>query len=632
MKRLIFAFFLLATTSWGQNTYSIVPQPDTLIAKSGTFAINSETRIILQTNDAQTAAIAKLFTSQVALTTGIKLFTEVSLPKVPRIDPKTKKVIPVPPITNAILFVRPTVAMPEENYELLVEPNLVTITASAAKGYFYALQTVFQLLPPDIYASSRVNNLQLIMPCVSIIDKPRYQHRGYMLDVGRHFMPISFVKKTIDLLAMHKMNVLHWHLTDDQGWRIEILKYPRLTQVGSVRAETVEGKMAYNQPLKFDGKPHSGFYTQDEIRDVVQYAQEKFVTIIPEIEMPGHALAALAAYPELGCTGGPYGVARIWGVIEDVYCPTEKTFKFIEDVLTEVMEIFPSQYIHIGGDECPKTSWKQSKFCQDLMKAQGLKDEHELQSYFIKRIDKFLTSKGRKLMGWDEILEGGLSPNATVMSWRGIQGGIEAAKQKHDVVMTPTSHVYIDYYQSHPAFEPLGIGGFLTLEKVYSYDPTPAELKPDEVKHILGAQVNLWTEYVSTPEHAEYMTFPRASALAEVTWTPSINKNFADFGRRIEAHFKRLDVLKVNYAKSIYDVKETYTPNKNTQTVEVKLEPYVSGAQVRYTLDFSKPTANSPVFTGNQTFNKLTTIRAATFRNGQELGKEFNKTYRMPDK
>ena len=631
MKKLTFILFLLAKITWGQNIYSIIPQPDTLIAKSGIFVINSETRVILQTNDAPTAAVAKMFTSQVAQTTGIKLFTEVSLPKIPKIDPKTKKVIPAEAITNAILFTRPAKPMPEDNYELLVESGLVTITASASQGYFYALQTIFQLLPPEVYATNRINNLQLILPCVNIIDKPRYQHRGLMLDVSRHFMPVSFVKKMIDLLAIHKMNVLHWHLTDDQGWRIEIEKYPRLTQIGSVRSETVEGKMAYNQPLKFDGKPHAGFYTQDELREVVQYAQEKYVTIIPEIEMPGHALAALAAYPELGC-GGNYGVAKIWGVIEDVYCPTEKTFKFIEDVLTEVMEIFPSKYIHIGGDECPKTAWKQSKFCQDLMKNNGLKDENELQSFFIKRIDRFLTSKGRKLMGWDEILEGGLSPNATVMSWRGIQGGIDAAKQNHDVVMTPSSHVYIDYYQSHPSFEPLGIGGFLTLEKVYSYEPTPTELKPEEAKRILGSQVNLWTEYVTSPEQAEYMSFPRACALAEVTWTPSINKNFADFGRRLETHFKRLDALKVNYAKSIYDVKETYTPNKNTQTIELRLEPYVRDAQVRYTLDYSKPTANSPLFTGSQTFNKLVTIRATTFRNGQQLGKEFSKTYKMPEK
>ena len=626
MKKLIILFLLVNMSVFGQNVYNIIPQPDSLIAQSGTFTISNETRIILQTNDAQTAAVARLLSSQITQTTGMKLFTEVSLPKVPKIDPKTKKVIPTPPITNAIVFVKPTFPMPEDNYELLVEPNLVTITASASQGYFYALQTLFQLLPPEIYSTELVSGLKLPIPCVSIKDKPRYEHRGFMLDVGRHFMPLEFVKKMIDLLAMHKMNVLHWHLTDDQGWRIEITKYPRLTQVGSVRDETVEGKMTYNQPLKFDGKPHKGFYTQDEVRSLVKYAEEKYVTIIPEIEMPGHALAALTAYPELGCTGRPYGVAKIWGVIEDVYCPTEKTFKFIEDVLTEVIEIFPSRYIHIGGDECPKTSWKQSKFCQDLMKAQGLKDEHELQSYFIKRIDKFLTSKGRKLMGWDEILEGGLSPNATVMSWRGIQGGIDAAKQNHDVVMTPSSHVYIDYYQSHAAFEPLAIGGFLPLEKVYSYEPTPTELKPDEAKHILGAQVNLWTEYVATPEQAEYMTFPRACALSEVTWTSAANKNFASFGRRLETHFKRLEIMKVNYAKSIFDVKETSTPNKNTQTVEVKLEPYVLDGQVRYTLDFSKPTANSPIFAG-QTFNKLTTIRAAVFRNGKQIGKEFNKTY-----
>jgi hexosaminidase len=631
MKRFIFILFCIATNVWGQNIYSIIPQPDTLMAKNGTFVINAETRIILQTNDAATAVIAKLLTNQIALATGMKLFTEVSLPKISKIDPKTKKVIPIQPMNNVILFVRPSLVMPDDNYKLLVEPNIVTITASGSQGYFYALQTLFQLLPPEIYGSTRINNFSLTMPCVSIIDKPRYVHRGLMLDVGRHFMPISFIKKTIDLLAMHKMNVLHWHLTDDQGWRIEITKYPRLTQIGSVRSETVEGKMNYNQALKFDGKAHEGFYTQDEVREVIRYAQERYITIIPEIEMPGHALAALAAYPELGCTGGPYGVAKIWGVIEDVYCPTEKTFKFIEDVLTEVMEIFPSKYIHIGGDECPKTSWKQSKFCQDLMKTQGLKDEHELQSFFIKRIDRFLSSRGRKLMGWDEILEGGLSPNATVMSWRGIQGGIDAAKQNHDVVMTPNPYVYIDYYQSHPAFEPLAIGGFLTLEKVYSYEPTPTELKPEEAKHILGSQVNLWTEYVQSPEQAEYMIFPRACALAEVTWTPSNNKNFSDFGRRLETHFKRLDALKVNYATSIYDVKETFTANKNTQTIELKLEPYVRNAQVRYTLDYSKPTANAPIFVG-QTFNKLTTIRAAIFRNGQQIGKEFNKTYRMPEK
>ncbi|AFK03288.1 Glycoside hydrolase, family 20, catalytic core [Emticicia oligotrophica DSM 17448] len=631
MKQILFVFLCLASTAWGQNTYSIIPQPDTLIARSGTFAISSETRIILQTNDAPTAAVAKLLSSQIATTTGLELSTEVSLPKATKVAPKTKKQIQTTAFTNAIVFVKSTRAMPEDAYELLVEPNFVKITASAAQGYFYALQTLFQLLPAEIYSTSKIAGLQLTIPCVSVVDKPRFQHRGFMLDVGRHFMPISFIKKTIDLLAMHKMNVLHLHLTEDQGWRIEIMKYPRLTQIGSTRSETVEGKMSYNQPLKFDGKEHSGFYTQNELRDLVKYAQDRFITVVPEIEMPGHALAALAAYPELGCSGGPYGVAKIWGVIEDVYCPTEKTFTFLEDVLTEVMDIFPSKYIHIGGDECPKITWQRSAFCQDLMKAQGLKDEHELQSFFIKRIDKFLTSKGRKLMGWDEILEGGLSPNATVMSWRGVQGGIEAAKQKHDVVMTPNSYVYIDYYQSHPITEPLAIGGFLPLEKVYSYEPVPTELTPEEAKHILGAQVNLWTEYVATPEQAEYMTFPRASALAEVAWTPSINKNFADFSRRVEKHFKRLEVMNVNYAKSIFDVKETSTPNKANKTVEVKLEANINDAQVHYSLDFSKPTANSPVFLP-QTFNKLTTVRAAVFRNGQQVGKEFVKTYRMPDK
>lgn len=629
MLRLTVLFLLITPFVFGQNTYNIIPQPDTLEARTGQFIINNDTRVIIQTNDPAVVSVAKLLTDQIATVSGIKMFMEISIPQ-QRIDPKTKKPIANQDLKNAIVFARPSVLMSEESYAMNIDQTTAYLIASTAKGHFYSLQTLFQLLPAEIFETKKVTNVVWTVPAVRISDKPRYQYRGLMIDVGRYYMPVSFIKKMIDQLAFHKMNTLHWHLTEDQGWRIEIKKYPKLTQIGSVREETVKGKMSYNQPLTFDGKPHGGFYTQDEIRDVVAYAQSKFINVIPEIEMPGHSLAALAAYPELGCTGGPYTVSRTWGVIEDVYCPYENTFKFLEDVLTEVMDLFPSKYIHIGGDECPKNTWQQNKYCQDLIKQLKLKDEHELQSHFIKRIDAFLTSKGRRLIGWDEILEGGLSPNATVMSWRGIQGGIDAAKQNHDVVMTPTSHVYIDYYQSHSATEPLAIGGFLPLEKVYSYEPTPAELNAEQAKRILGTQVNLWTEYVPTPEHAEYMVFPRVCAIAEVGWSPASAKKWGDFSRRIETHFKRLEKLNVNYSKAIFDVKETSTQNKATQNTELKLESYVQGAEVRYTIDGRKPTAQSAVFPSNTTINfpKMTTVRAAVFRNGQQLGKEFSKTYR----
>ena len=370
-----------------------------------------------------------------------------------------------------------------------------------------------------------------------------------MLDVGRHYMPVDFIKKFIDLLALHKMNTFHWHLTEDQGWRIEIKKYPLLTKIGSIRKQSMVGRYGDN---KYDGKPYGGFYTQDEVRDVVKYAQSKYVTVIPEIEMPGHSAGVLAAYPQFGSNPDKIvDVVPKWGVMDDVLFPREETFTFLEDVLTEVMDLFPSQYIHIGGDECPKTQWKQSRFCQNLMKEKGLKDEHELQSYFIQRIDKFVTSKGRRIIGWDEILEGGLSPNATVMSWRGVAGGIAAARQNHDVIMTPTTYCYLDYYQVDKSMQPtvpIAIGGYLPLEKVYSFDPSVTDsLTAAQAKHVLGVQANLWTEYVLTPEYAEYMLFPRLIAVAETGWTPQVDRNFEDFKKRLEVHNKRLDYLKVNY-------------------------------------------------------------------------------------
>jgi hexosaminidase len=359
------------------------------------------------------------------------------------------------------------------------------------------------------------------------------------LDVGRHFFPVEFIKKYIDLLASYKLNTFHWHLTEDQGWRIEIKKYPRLTEIGSKRKDTTG-----------DGTPYGGFYTQEQIREVVKYANERFVAIVPEIEMPGHSLAALTAYPELSCTGGPFEVGTKWGVFEDVYCAgNEKTFNFLKDVLNEVIALFPGKYIHIGGDECPKNRWKVCAKCQRRMKVNNLKSEEELQSYFIRKIDRFLASKGRKLVGWDEILEGGLSKGAAVMSWRGTEGGIAAAKSGHDVVMTPTSHCYFDYYQGIPEKEPKAIGGFIPIDTVYLFEPVPPSLPVKQAKYILGAQGNVWTEYIADEKHAEYMVLPRLLAMSEVVWSDKNSRNFEDFKVRLEGHFPRLSTRGYNFRK-----------------------------------------------------------------------------------
>lgn len=361
--------------------------------------------------------------------------------------------------------------------------------------------------------------------------------------------PVSFVKKYIDLLAYHKFNRFHWHLTEDQGWRIEIKKYPKLQEVAAYRKETLVGNYGSG---KYDGQRYGGFYTQEEVKDIVKYAADRYVTIIPEIEMPGHAVAALTAYPQLGCTGGPYEVRTTWGVADDVFCAgKEETFAFLQDVLDEVVPLFPGKYVHIGGDECPKTRWKKCPHCQKRIKTEKLKDEHALQSYFIQRIEKYLNGKGKQIIGWDEILEGGLAPNATVMSWRGEEGGIAAAQQGHDVIMTPGNWCYFDHYQDTSKTEPLAIGGFTPVSQVYSYEPLPEQLSAEESKHVLGAQANLWTEYIATPEYAEFMAYPRACALAEVVWSPKENKSYDDFVKRMATHVTRLDQLKVNYAKHI---------------------------------------------------------------------------------
>ena len=420
-----------------------------------------------------------------------------------------------------------------------------------------------------------------------------------------------------------KMNTFHWHLTEDQGWRIEIKKYPKLQEIAAFRDETLIGHYS-NQPHKFDGKKYGGFYTQEEIKDIVKYASERQITVIPEIEMPGHSQAAIAAYPELGCTSKQVKVATKWGVFNDIYCPKEDTFKFLEDVIDEVVDLFPGKYIHIGGDEAPKTNWKNCAHCKQLIKKEGLKDEHGLQSYFITRMEKYINSKGKQIIGWDEILEGGLAPNATVMSWRGTNGAIEAAKQKHDVILTPGSHCYFDHYQSDNENEPLAFGGFLPLEKVYGFNPIPEELTKEEAKYVLGAQGNVWTEYIPTPEQVEYMAFPRAIALAEVVWSSPENKNYDDFVKRLDIFNKRLDAMDVNYANHLYEINGELI-NKNSQ-LQYTLASKTKGKEVRFTTDNSKPNIKSKVYTNPIKINKSETIKAAVFnKEGNQISTSFKQ-------
>lgn len=437
----------------------------------------------------------------------------------------------------------------EEAYRLDVDSSKIEIVAKNEAGIFYGIQTLRQLLPVSIEETdpSLIPNEQVWeVPGVNIADYPRFSYRGMHLDVARHFFPVEFVKKYIDLLAMHKFNRFHWHLTEDQGWRIEIKKYPKLTEIGAWRDSTLIGNYGSG---KYDNIRYGGFYSQEEVREIVKYAEDRFVTVIPEIEMPGHSSAVLAAYPEFGCFEKEYHVQSTWGVFEDIFCPKEETFGFLEDVLDEVMELFPSSYIHIGGDEAPKKQWEESEFAQEVIKREGLADEHELQSYFITRIERYLNAHGRQIIGWDEILEGGLAPQATVMSWRGEAGGIEAAKMKHDVIMTPGGTNYFDHYQATPETEPIAIGGFTSLEDVYNYEPIPEELSVEEAKYIIGAQGNVWTEYMHSGEKVEYMAFPRAIALSEVIWSHPIEKDWEGFLERLQLQFSRLDILDVNYAR-----------------------------------------------------------------------------------
>src|SRR4030042_118779 len=519
-----------------EKIIAVIPAPVSITELKGEFVFSEKSKIILSVLDDETKLAADCLAKLVSNPAGIDLPVEEGK--------KASK--------GSVFMILDTAVQNDEGYLLTVTPKSIVIRAKSAVGLFYAVQTIRQLMPVEVESPSIIEGLVLAVPACEIKDEPGFGYRGMHLDVGRHMFPVSYIKRYIDMIALHKMNKFHWHLTEDQGWRIEIKKYPKLTETGAFRKETLVGHGG-KKPCTYDGKPYGGFYTQDEVKEIVAYAASRFITVIPEIEMPGHAMAALAAYPERCCTGGPYEVQTRWGVFDDVYCAgKEETFKFLEGVLSEVFELVPSGYVHIGGDECPKTRWEKCPLCQKRMKEEGLKDEHELQSYFIQRIEKFVLSKGRKIIGWDEILEGGLAPEATVMSWRGTTGGVAAAKQKHDVIMAPYTFVYLDYYQCEPEGEPLAIGGYLPLEKVYSYDPMPEELTAEEQKYILGVQGNLWSEYLSTPEQMEYMAYPRMFAIAETGWTQGRLKDFEDFLARLEVLKKRYDALGINYFKGEY--------------------------------------------------------------------------------
>lgn len=508
-----------------------------------------------------------------------------------------------------------------EAYRLEVTKDAITITGASEAGVFYGIQTLRKATP--------LTHSDVSYPSVVINDAPRFGYRGAHLDVGRHYFPADFIKKYIDILALHNLNRFHWHLTEDQGWRIEIKKYPKLTEIGSKRSETVIGR----NTGEFDGKPHEGFYSQEEVKEIVQYAQARYITIIPEIDLPGHMLAALAAYPELGCTGGPYEVEKRWGVFDDVLCPgKEETFTFLQDVLTEVMELFPSEYIHIGGDECPKVRWEKCPRCQAKIKELGLKDDDKhkkefyLQSYVTARIEKFLNDHGRQIIGWDEILEGELAPNATVMSWRGMGGGIEAAKMNHDVIMTPTHFAYFDYYQTTDIEnEPLAIGGYLPIEMVYQFEPVPASLTDAQKKHILGAQANVWTEYIPTSDHTEYMLLPRLAAMSEVLWTQSDKKNYTNFLKRLPQLMKMYDKLEYNYAKHVFEIQAKMTPNFETNALDVELSA-IDDAPIFYTTDGSEPTKNSTRYEEKFSLNESADLKAIAIRKDGSKSKVWSKS------
>lgn len=609
MKRLpiLIAFLsvLFSCAEEPQNKeISIIPQPQAISVDEGVFEVNKDTKIFIDPCTDEMKRIAGFINEKFEKAAGFEL-----------------EIVDRMPEENFIAF--KNAGMPTESYVINAKPYGVSIDYGDGAGAFYAVQTLLQLLPVEIFAQNRQAGTDWTIPCCSIEDAPRFKYRGMHLDVCLHYFDFEFLKRYIDIMAAHKVNRFHWHLTEDQGWRLEIKKYPLLTEKGQWRKETVVGSLYSGV---YDGIPHGGYYTQDQVKELVRYAAERYVTIIPEIELPGHALAAIACYPELSCgLEDHYETATKWGIFKQVYCTKESTFKFLEDVFDEVFELFPSELIHIGGDECPKASWKACPHCQSMIKKLGLKDEFELQSYFVTRMEKYINSKGRQIIGWDEILQGGLAPNAKVMSWLGEEGGIKAAQQHHEVVMSPHYKYYLDYWQADPYSEPLAMSGPTTLKTMYEYEPVPEVLTSQEAKYIIGVEGCVWTEYMPTPERVEYMAWPRMCAIAETGWTQA-SKDWDGFTRRLERHFDRLDGMEVGYCKAFFNPMIVF--HKDTKyNMVVTMTVDAPDAEIRYTLDGSAPTMDSPKYEIPFSINASQIVSAQAFRDGKPIGEVRSKRF-----
>ncbi len=607
IKFIVLAVMVLLTVSCNtkstQNA-ALIPLPDTFISTSEVFVFTEKTRLIINNNELQSGTV--VFNEKISHHAGHPL-------EIVKNDKEAKHDI----------IITQNKALDSEAYSLHITKENIHIESATAAGTFYALQTLLQLCPKEVLLPGNDNSFKFQIGGVKIEDKPQFAWRGMMLDVSRHFFTKDEVLELIDYLAFHKINIFHWHLVDDQGWRIEIKKYPKLTEVGAWRVDREHLPWNSRPPIKEGEKAtYGGFYTQEDIKEVVAYAQKRFVTVVPEIEMPGHTTSSLAAYPEFACTEGPFNVmpGGLWP-ITDIYCAgKDETFHFIEDILTEVLALFPSKYIHIGGDEANKAEWEKCKKCQSRIRQEKLKDEHALQSYFIKRIEKFLTKNERILIGWDEILEGGLAPNATVMSWRGFEGGIQAANSGHDVVMTPTSHCYFDYYQGPIDTEPLAFNGFIPLEKVYQFNPIPKELEAGKAKHVLGGQGNLWTEHVPDKAHMQYMIFPRMAAMAEVLWTKKERRDWLDFSSRIGQLIQSYDNMNLNYAQSMYTVRFESVFNERDKMVALQLSTEVPNADMYYTLDGSTVNSDSQKYTGPINIDQSSFVQAVSYIDGKKMG------------
>lgn len=590
--------------------YPIIPYPKSLQAMKGSFIFQDKMQLSIPSQDTEVYQIATDFANRLLKVSGLHLMISADHAKEEMLFTKDK-------------------SLGKEAYLLNISPKKIEVKAASPIGFFYAVQSLYQLLPPEICSPSFVGNKVVWqIPCANITDEPRFAYRGMMLDVARYFMPKQYVLAFIDRLAAQKINYFHFHLTEDQGWRIEIKKYPRLTSIGAYRPYTQTGYKHFHAPVIPDGVPHQGFYTQEDIKEIVAYAEKRYISIIPEIELPGHSSAAVAAYPELACgIKSKYEVVKNFGIFDNVFCPTENTFQFMEDVFTEIAELFPGKYIHVGGDECPKQAWKECKHCQQLIKDLKLEGENGLQSYFIHRVEEILNKKGKQLIGWDEILEGGLAPNSTVMSWRGEQGGIKAAQAGHPVIMIPNADTYLNYYQEDPEFAPVGSGSFLPIEQIYRFNPLSKPLKGNLSKFVLGTEAALWTPYMKTPKVVDYYMYPRFYAFAEVAWGSNQAERYPNFLANLGSHYRRLDYQSVNACRNYFDAYIDGTFNRRTQAYEIRLKGMMPHTKICYTLNGDEPTVKDAVYTQPIRITKDTQVKAAVFSNGRQVGKVTQKSF-----